>query len=374
MAVQILDGEIILSGMVGDDFWGDGFTSGQVIAALAQLGRNADVTIRLNSGGGIATEGAAIHAALAAHKGQVTIIVEGIAASAASLIACAGDVVEMALGSVFMIHDPATITWGTAADHQLAIQMLDSLATSYADTYADKTGDPAATMRALMKAETWMTAQEAVDRKFADRLASANDNAEPSEPSAFAYAIYAKAPETIVALANAKGWKAPPGASTRPAAAAARTSPPASPAAPPATPVASTSPAAPAAQPANQEQPMADTPNETEIRASATADAQKRIQTILTSEEAQGRGAMAQHLAFNTAHSAEDAIALMKVAPKEAEASEGEADPTAQFLGRKSLASGDGLGAPSGQPGAQDTKARWASVTDKVNKRRAGGR
>lgn len=370
MAVQILDGELILSGMVGEDFWGDGFTSGQVIAALAQLGRNSDVTIRLNSGGGIATEGAAIHAALKAHKGQVTIIVEGIAASAASLIACAGDQVEMALGSVFMIHDPATITWGTVADHELAIRMLESLAEAYAGTYAEKTGGTAVAMRDLMKAETWLTAQEAVDQGFADRLASANDNANPAEPSAFAYAIYAKAPERIVALANAKGWKTPH--SIKPAAAKAA-GPAAAPAAvPPATPVASTPPAAPAAQPvAEQEPTMADTPNETEIRAKATTDAQARIQAILTSDEAKGRESMAQHLAFATAHSAEDAIALLKVAPKGG-AAEGEGDDaTASFVDRKTTAQADGLGAPAGKPNAQgETRSAWSRTVERVNARR----
>lgn len=358
MAVQILGGELILSGMVGDDYWGDGFTSGQVIAALAQVGRNTDVTVRLNSGGGIATEGAAIHAALSSHKGRVTVIVEGIAASAASLIACAGEVVEMALGSVLMIHDPATITWGTAAEHQLAIQMLESLATSYADTYADKTGEPSATMRTLMKAETWMTAQEAVDRKFADRLATANDNAEPAEPTAFAYAMYGRAPERIVALASAKGWKAPPGVTAKP----------------PATAVASTPPAAPAAQPAPQEQTMADTPNESDIRAQATTDAQARIQAILTSSEATGREAMAQHLAFSTAHSAEDAIALLKVAPAGGAEPAGEPDPTAEFLDRKARAQNEGLGGPAGKPAAGDAQAAWGRVTARANKRRSGGR
>ncbi len=369
MAVQILDGEMILSGMVGDDFWGDGFTSGQVVTALAQLGRNTDVTVRLNSGGGYATEGAAIHAALRAHKGTVTVVVEGIAASAASLIACAGDVVEMALGSVFMIHDPATFTWGTAADHELAIRQLESLGEAYAETYADKTGDPPATMRELMRAETWMTAQEAVDRKFADRLASANDNTEAAEPSAYAYAIYAKAPERIVALANAKGWKAP---RSIPAAAKVAGQPaPASPGAPPATPVAII-PAAPTAQPAAQEPTMAETTKtDTDIVAKATADAQTRIQTILTSDEAKGREALAQHLAFATTNSAADAVALLSKAPQGAGSEP--TDPTASFVERKTTAQ-EGLGSPSGKPGQTDVKAVWGGVTSKINKRVGGGR
>ncbi len=370
MAVQILDGEMILSGMVGDDFWGDGFTSGQVVTALAQLGRNTDVTVRLNSGGGYATEGAAIHAALRAHKGTVTVVVEGIAASAASLIACAGDVVEMALGSVFMIHDPATFTWGTAADHELAIRQLESLGEAYAETYADKTGDPPASMRELMRAETWMTAQEAVDRKFADRLASANDNTEAAEPSAYAYAIYAKAPERIVALANAKGWKAP---RSIPASAKAAGQPAPAPAgAPPATPVAIT-PAAPTAQPAAQEPTMAEITNtDTDPVAKATADAQARIQTILTSDEAKGREAMAQHLAFATTTTAADAVALLSKAPQGASAAE-PADPTASFVERKTTAQ-EGLGGPSGKPGQTDVKAAWDGVTAKINKRVSGGR
>lgn len=371
MAVQIQDGEIILSGMVGDDFWGDGFTSGQVIAALAQLGRGTDVVVRLNSGGGIATEGAAIHAALTSHKGRVTVIVEGIAASAASLIACAGDVVEMALGSVFMIHDPATITWGTSSDHELAIRMLESLATSYAATYAEKTGGEPDAMRSLMRAETWLTAQEAVDQGFADRLATANDNA--AEPTAFAYSLYGRAPERIVALANAKGWKPPQ--SIKPAAASAAGPAPATAGASPATPVASTPPAAPAAQPDTQEPPLADL-NEEEIRTDertkAVAAANARVQAILSSDEARGREAMAQHLAFSTAHSAEDAIALLKVAPAGG-ASEG-ADPTASFLERKE-SQGDGLGGPAPKLNDQSkVKASWSKAVASVNKRIPGAR
>jgi len=374
MAVQIQDGEIILSGMVGDDYWGDGFTSGQVIAALAQLGRGTDVTIRLNSGGGIATEGAAIHAALSSHKGRVTILVEGIAASAASLIACAGDVVEMALGSVFMIHDPATITWGTSSDHELAIRMLESLATSYAATYAEKTGGEPDAMRALMRAETWLTAQEAVDQGFADQLATANDNAAPADPTAFAYSMYAKAPARIVALASANGWKPPQ--SIKPAAASASGPASAPAAASPATPVASTPPAAPAAQPDTQEPPLADTNEDTirtDERTKATAAANTRIQAILSSDDARGRETMAQHLAFATAHSAEDAIALLKTAPTGGDAAD-DRDPTASFLERKE-GQGDGLGGPA--PKMTDkaqAKAGWTKAVANVNKRIPGAR
>lgn len=367
MAVQIIEGELILSGMVGDDFWGDGFTASQVIQALAQLGRGSDVCIRLNSGGGIATEGAAIHAALRAHRGQVTVIVEGIAASAASLIAVAGDTVEMALGAVMMIHDPATVTWGTVEDHEESIAMLESLASSYADTYAEKTGAAPDAMRTLMKAETWLTAQQAVDQKFADRLSAANSN-DPAEPTAFAYRVYAKAPEAIVALADAKGWKA---RSIRPAAALSAGPAPAPAGAPPAAPLAvSTPPAAPAAQTAKQEPTMANPLNETDVRSDERAKATARIKAIMNHDEAKGREAMAEHLAYETAHDAEAAVALLKVAPKAA--APGETDNTTSFMQRKQ-GQGDGLGAPLAKPASDGTMA-WKKAIADVNRGFGGAR
>jgi ATP-dependent Clp protease, protease subunit len=213
MAVIINGNEIVLSGMVGGsasgDSWWDppGFSAQDVVQALAQVGREANVVIRLNSGGGIATEGAAIHAALAQHKGTVQIVVEGIAASAASVIAMAADTLTMALGSVLMIHEPAMVTLGDAAAHEQSIVLLNAMGDAYAEVYADRTGKPAEEMRALMKAESWMTATQAVAEGFADAVGSANDNDAQIEPTAFAYGAYRHAPDQLVALANAKGWK-----------------------------------------------------------------------------------------------------------------------------------------------------------------------
>lgn len=209
MAVMINDNEIVLSGTVGEMFLEDGFTASDVITALAAIGRDREITVRLNSGGGIATEGAAIHSALAQHKGGVNIIVEGVAASAASLIAMAGDTIAMRPGSVLMIHDPAGFTMGDAAAHAKTIDALNALGDAYAGVYADKTGKSVEDMRELMRAETWMTAAQAVEAGFADALAADNDNEDDEyEPAAFAYGMYARAPSKFVALANARGWKA----------------------------------------------------------------------------------------------------------------------------------------------------------------------
>ncbi len=208
MAVLVNGNEIVLSGTVGDLYWDECFTASDVIVALAQVGRGADVTIRLNSGGGIATEGAAIHSALAAHTGRKTIVVEGIAASAASVIAMAGDEIVMALGALMMVHDPSGFTFGTVSDHEASVRSLTALATAMAGIYADRTGHTADEARADMRAEIWMTPEEAVERGYADRVQAkaANDDAAPAEPTAFDYRLFTHPPERLVALADQRAW------------------------------------------------------------------------------------------------------------------------------------------------------------------------
>jgi len=207
MAALVNGNEIILTGTVGDLYWDDSFTSADVIFALAQVGREQDVTIRLNSAGGVATEGAAIHSAIAAHKGRKVIVVEGIAASAASVIAMAGDEVVMSPGSLMMVHDPSGFTFGPITEHELSIRMLQALATSMAGIYAEKTGKTVAAARADMQAEIWMTPEEAVAAGYADRTLAraANDDPEP-QPTAFDYRLFQHPPERLVALADQRAW------------------------------------------------------------------------------------------------------------------------------------------------------------------------
>jgi len=254
MAALVNGNEIILTGTVGDLYWDDSFTSADVIFALAQVGREQDITIRLNSAGGVATEGAAIHSAIAAHKGKKVIVVEGIAASAASVIAMAGDEVVMSLGSLMMVHDPSGFTFGPITEHELSIRMLQALATSMAGIYAEKTGKTVAEARADMQAEVWMTPEEAVAAGYADRTLAraANDDAAP-EPTAFDYRLFQNPPERLVALADQRAWTK----CARPTA------------------------AAPAVPPRQQEKPMANEPvggepapkNKTQDSALSRADA-----------------------------------------------------------------------------------------------------
>lgn len=236
MAVQVADGEVRLTGTVGAYWWEDGFTSGDVAVALAQVGKDKDVTVIINSGGGVATEGAAIHAILAGHKGKVTGRIEGLAASAASLAILGAHEVEIAPGATFMIHEVSTVAWGDAEEMRKAQEMLDTLSNTYADLYAGETGKSAAEIRSLMKAETWMTPQQAVDMGFADRVGAA-PKAEVGVP-AFAYAAYANAPAHLKAMATARNWTP---ATARAKAQGDTASPPA--VTPPAPPAASIDPA-----------------------------------------------------------------------------------------------------------------------------------
>src|SRR4051812_38295847 len=113
----LVDGQILLFGDVGDPFgWGDGFTPTDVAMALAEHGPG-DVTVRINSPGGNAVDGVAIYSLLRAHSGEVTTVVDGVAASAASLIFMAGAKREIRGGAMVMIHDVMTRTFGNAAEH-----------------------------------------------------------------------------------------------------------------------------------------------------------------------------------------------------------------------------------------------------------------
>ncbi|MEL6785441.1 MAG: head maturation protease, ClpP-related, partial [Pseudomonadota bacterium] len=164
----IQDGELCLFGPVGFyDWWDDtGFTSLDVRRALQHL--PGDVVVRLNSAGGSALEGVAIYNALKGHEGTVTLFVEALAASAASLIALAGDSVTVKPGGMVMIHDPATLTYGDATEHERSLSMLEKTAAAVVEIYTEETGLSAEIIRAMMKAETWLTASEAVEQGFAD--------------------------------------------------------------------------------------------------------------------------------------------------------------------------------------------------------------
>ena len=184
----LLNEQVYLYGDVGNPFgWGDGFTAMDVANALADHGPG-DVTVRINSGGGIAFEGMTIYSLLRAHEGKVTMIVDGIAASAASLIAMAGDDRQMRDGAMLMIHDAAAVTFGPASSHRKNADDLEKLSDNYAGVYAARAGLDKKEVRALMLATTYMTADEAIAKGFA--TAKAEDKA--MALAAFDYRVYCR--------------------------------------------------------------------------------------------------------------------------------------------------------------------------------------
>ncbi|MBB2822438.1 UNVERIFIED_ORG: ATP-dependent protease ClpP protease subunit/phage major head subunit gpT-like protein [Rhizobium esperanzae] len=201
MSKLIVDGELMLYGPVGfTDFWDEsGFTSSQVIAALTEL--SGDIVVRLNSGGGIAMEGSAIHNALKRHDGRVIVKIDAIAASAASLIAMAGDEIEMPLGTLLMIHEPSGMTLGPADDHRRTAGVLDTMTGVFAQVYAERTGLSEKEIRQMMKDETWMAPQEALANGFATSVSEYAATAATAD-AAFDYRSYAKAPDRLKRLAR----------------------------------------------------------------------------------------------------------------------------------------------------------------------------
>lgn len=191
--------ELHLYGTVGGDLsWEEdgikttGFTDEQVIEALAEI--EGDFSLRLNSAGGIAFQGIAIYNALRDHPGKVTIYIDALAASAASVIAMAGDTIVMRPGSMMMIHNPATITWGTAEEHRKAALTLDEIASAAAEIYARKSQKSSREILRMMSDETWMRGSVARSLGFADH---ADDEGERMAAPVFKYSLFRNAPADL---------------------------------------------------------------------------------------------------------------------------------------------------------------------------------
>lgn len=139
---------------------------------LAAVKGKARVTVKLNSCGGDLYTGIAIHNALKALTGQVNVIVEGIAASAASVIMCAGDTVTVYPGSLVMIHGVSVMLWDALniQDMKQLIKGMDASERAVAEIYNEKTGLEVDTLRSMMTKETWLTGREALEKGFADEL------------------------------------------------------------------------------------------------------------------------------------------------------------------------------------------------------------
>jgi len=171
---------------------------------LAELGALPDATplaLRINSPGGSVFDAVAIYNAIKRHSGTVTVWIDGIAASAASYIAMAGDEVVMPENAFLMIHDPAGMVMGTAVEMRAMAEALDKIKGSLLQGYAAKSGRSPEEIAPLMAAETWLDAKDALDLGFVDRIA------EPVRIAArFDVGRFRNAPPTLVEpLADAQG-------------------------------------------------------------------------------------------------------------------------------------------------------------------------
>jgi ATP-dependent protease ClpP protease subunit len=171
----------------------DAIMDGAITAGEFQSEINAikskQINLFINSPGGFVADGTAIYNALKQHPATVNVRVMGLAASIASVIAQAGDTIEMSPGSLMMIHEASAITLGTASDHRKSAEVLDTMTAAIAGIYAGRSGKDASHWRALMSAETWFSDQEAVVAGLADSVVGqattgpTNTVEEPAIPS-----------------------------------------------------------------------------------------------------------------------------------------------------------------------------------------------
>lgn len=162
--------EVVIYGVIGASFWEDGITDVNFQKELKALGDVEEIEVRINSVGGDVFQGWAIYNLLKQHKAKITTYVDGLAASIASIIALAGDTVIMGEGAQMMIHSAWTYTAGNARDLESVIDRLLSIDEQLIKTYAGKTKKDREHMRGLVQAETWFTAEEAVDIGLADKV------------------------------------------------------------------------------------------------------------------------------------------------------------------------------------------------------------
>ena len=158
-----------LNGTIAEESWFDDDVTPQLFKDELNAG-SGDITVWINSPGGDCVAAAQIYNMLSNYKGKVTVKIDGIAASAASVVAMAGDTVLVSPVSMLMIHNPATIAWGDHAEMQKAIDMLSEVKESIINAYVLKTGLSRPKLSHLMDAETWMDANKAVELGFADEI------------------------------------------------------------------------------------------------------------------------------------------------------------------------------------------------------------
>ncbi|NUS26052.1 MAG: Clp protease ClpP [Streptomyces sp.] len=179
---------------IGGSWLFGGVSAADFVAELAQI--NGDLEVHINSPGGDVFDGLAIYNSLAQRPGNVTTVVDGLAASAASFIAQAGKIRVIAPGAMMMIHDAAGMCYGNAADMRELAELLDKVSDNLASIYADRTGR-ADGWRDAMKAETWYTADEAVAAGLAHKVAERPEEQALAAVAGFDLTVFAHVPDRL---------------------------------------------------------------------------------------------------------------------------------------------------------------------------------
>lgn len=179
---------LFLNGPIADESWFDDEVTPKLFKDELYNGEG-DITVWINSPGGDCVAAAQIYNMLKDYKGNVTVKIDGVAASAASVIAMAGTKVMMSPVSMLMIHNPMTMACGNTEEMQKAIEMLSEVKESIINAYEIKTGMSRAKLSRLMDAETWMNANKALELGFADEIITRDieASAEPIAPMATSF-------------------------------------------------------------------------------------------------------------------------------------------------------------------------------------------
>lgn len=171
---------LFFDGYIAQDSWfDDDITPKKFKAELTTS--DGDIAVWLNSPGGDVFAASQIYTMLKEYEGKVTVKIDGIAASAASVIAMAGDEIVMSPVAMMMIHNPATVVFGEAADLASGIKLLNEVKESIINAYEQRTGLPRGKISNMMDAETWFSAQKAVELGFADKILYAPDAQDAAE-------------------------------------------------------------------------------------------------------------------------------------------------------------------------------------------------
>lgn len=169
---------LTIYGDIGESWWGDSVSASQIERTLKDITSNT-IHVHLNSGGGDVFDGIAIYNQLKNHSAKIVIHVEGLAASAASLILMAADEAIIYTGAMVMIHEASTYAWGTKTDIQKTLNALDGIDKSITDIYMTKYLGERSEIETMINNETWFTADEVVEIGLADKVN--NEKAEDEE-------------------------------------------------------------------------------------------------------------------------------------------------------------------------------------------------